>query len=713
MEFRSTVLHLRSIPLGELPPPAPRACFGRDELIGRIIGLAENLAPIALIGAGGIGKTSVALAVLHHDRIKERFGDNRRFIRCDQFPASRATFLSRLSKVIGASVENPEDVIPLRPHLSSKEMIVILDNAESILDPQGVNAREIFAVVEELSQFSNICLCITSRITTIPSDCRCLDVPTLPMDAARSAFYHIYGHDERPDLIDDILEQLDFHPLSVTLLATVAYHNKWDTPRLAREWGQRQTDVLQTEHDRSLASTIELSLASPMFQALCSDARDLLGVVAFFPQGVYENNLDWLFSRRSTFDKFCVLSLTHRSNGFITMLAPLRDFFCPKKPELSPLLLTVKKRYFHRLSVSLIPENPDFGETRWITSEDVNVEHLLEIFTSIDANSDEVWKACTDFMGHLYWHKPRLIVLGPKIEKLPDDHRSKPECLFALSRLFERVGNDTECKRLLIRTLQLRRDRGDDYWVADTLKRLSDANRIMGHREEGIKQAKEALEIFEHLRNAAGQAECLINLAWLLWEDEQLDAAEEAAFRAIDLIPEKDHQSLVYGSHFVLGKIYHSKDEREKAISHFEVALGIASSFDWHGRLFWIHFSLAQLFSKEDKFGDAHTHIERAKSHAVNDAYCLGRAMELQARVWFKQDRFEEARSEALCTVGVYEKFGATQDMERCERLLKRIQEKLDGPVASVQSDSNRELLQLVLLPARTDLPFSLARTQP
>ena len=125
-------------------------------------------------------------------------------------------------------------------------------------------------------------------------------------------------------------------------------HATWD--RLAQEFDTCRMQVPRVDYNKNVAATIELSLASPMFRELGPDAHDLLSIVAFFPRGIDENNLDWFFptipDRKNVLD---VLSLTYRSNGFITMLAPLRDYLHQEDPALSPQLRTTKECHIRRL----------------------------------------------------------------------------------------------------------------------------------------------------------------------------------------------------------------------------------------------------------------------------------------------------------------------------------------------------------------------------
>jgi hypothetical protein len=79
-------------------------------------------------------------------------------------------------------------------------------------------------------------------------------------------------------------------------------------------------------------------------------------------------------------------------------------------------------------------------------------------------------------------------------------------------------------------------------------------------------------------------------------------------------------------------------------------------------------FRLAELFSGESRFGDAHAH---AKLHAVNDAYSFGCTMELQARVWYDQRMFERVRSEVSHAINVYGMLRAAEDLGDCRELLQ------------------------------------------
>lgn len=105
-----------------------------------------------------------------------------------------------------------------------------------------------------------------------------------------------------------------------------------------------------------------------MSQDLGPCARGLPRATVFFPQGVDENDISWLFSILSDgtnmFNNFCILFLVYQSDGFVTMPAPLCDYLRPEDPISSPLLRTIKGRYFNRLSIHVDPGRPGLGATR-------------------------------------------------------------------------------------------------------------------------------------------------------------------------------------------------------------------------------------------------------------------------------------------------------------------------------------------------------------
>ena len=169
-------------------------------------------------------------------------------------------------------------------------------------------------------------------------------------------------------------------------------------------------------------------------------------------------------------------------------------------------------------------------------------------------------------------------MLGAKVEALSVKHPSKTLCLEMFSGLFDPVGNQAERRRILTHTLKLWREKGDDYRVANTLSYPSDTNRLLDLEGEAMEQAREALEIFERLGDTVNQANCFIRLGRALYDNKQPNAAEEAALRGIEFLPENGQQFLVCQGHRLPDKVYTSKGETEKAVYHFEMAFGIATA---------------------------------------------------------------------------------------------------------------------------------------
>ena len=164
---------------------------------------------------------------------------------------------------------------------------------------------------------------------------RSAEVPTLSGHGGQDIFYTLC-HFDRSSAMDSLIGTLDFHPLSIALLARAACEKSWDEPRIRREWDDHRTGVLNFDNNHGLATAIESVLAAPTIQKLCPAAQRTLEAIAAFPGGMEERRFGRMFSTidgvGEVIDVLCRFYLVERHDGFVRMLSPFRFHFLQQTP---------------------------------------------------------------------------------------------------------------------------------------------------------------------------------------------------------------------------------------------------------------------------------------------------------------------------------------------------------------------------------------------
>ncbi|KAF9789158.1 kinase-like domain-containing protein [Thelephora terrestris] len=309
-------------------PSSPTYFFGRDTIFEDLLSFAERSVSVTLYGAGGMGKTAIALKLLHHSRIINRFGARRYFMRCGDLEDSLESFLGRLSETLGVPLAM--DVAQLRSNVEASPCVLVLDGMDSIIDPRAHGAAEIAKAIEELGQCPKVCLLATSRMDAKVPDFRRMEVSTFPEEAARDTF-HSHCSLERSPAVYNILAELDFHPLSIVLLANAVSENRWDESALLKAWVGRKTCILMASGYGSLETYIESALRTSTIQALGTAARETLEAISNHPDGVQEFQLSKIYPEKDRMgdavNALCKFSLMYRQDGFVKMHSPFRLYF--------------------------------------------------------------------------------------------------------------------------------------------------------------------------------------------------------------------------------------------------------------------------------------------------------------------------------------------------------------------------------------------------
>jgi hypothetical protein len=185
----------------------------------------------------------------------------------------------------------------------------------------------------------HVCLVTTSRMNPDIRGFHQVEVPTLSEGGARDLFYRLCTLD-KSSAVDHLIAEVNFHPLSVDLLASCVRENNWDEATLLEAWGEGQVGVARMSYNRRLRDVIEPALSSPTIENLGVAARDVLEVIAASPLGGIEEHelANEIAGIEAVIDTLCKFSLVYRRDGTVDMLFPVRSYilefaFVPAQTE--------------------------------------------------------------------------------------------------------------------------------------------------------------------------------------------------------------------------------------------------------------------------------------------------------------------------------------------------------------------------------------------
>jgi DNA-binding winged helix-turn-helix (wHTH) protein len=124
-----------------LPVLQSRA-VGRAEVIGTLLDQLPKRRFITIVGGGGIGKTTVALAVA--EAFLPLYEDGVRFV--DLAPVNDPQFVPKaLGTALGLTVHTEDAVSRLSDFVRNKRMLVVLDSCEHVVEAAAVLAEQLLA----------------------------------------------------------------------------------------------------------------------------------------------------------------------------------------------------------------------------------------------------------------------------------------------------------------------------------------------------------------------------------------------------------------------------------------------------------------------------------------------------------------------------------------------------------------------------------------
>ncbi|KAJ7662517.1 P-loop containing nucleoside triphosphate hydrolase protein [Mycena olivaceomarginata] len=331
-------------------PAMPKIFHGREsELEDLVAILLVQPARIAILGPGGMGKTTLAMAALHSPKVAEKY-PTCYFIPCDSAHTSDS-LVATIASSLGLKASGGLVGVVTRHLSAGPPCLLILDNFETPWEPMD-GREKVEELLSLLADILHVTLMITMRGAERPRKIQWTHPflhPLMPLAeiAARQTFIDIADevHDDLE--VGQLLGLTDNIPLVIQLVASIAASEGCKTT--LERWNLERTALLSAGYDKrsNLEISIMLSLSSPRMLS-SPHAVELLSLMSLLSDGI--SDLDLVQSNipiPSIHD--CKTTLVRTSLAYIDhvgrfkVLAPIRQYIHMTRPPPTAAGATVSK----------------------------------------------------------------------------------------------------------------------------------------------------------------------------------------------------------------------------------------------------------------------------------------------------------------------------------------------------------------------------------
>ncbi|KAJ7461319.1 P-loop containing nucleoside triphosphate hydrolase protein, partial [Mycena galericulata] len=334
-------------------PAHPQIFHGRESELEHIVSiLGQDQPRIAILGTGGMGKTTLATAVIHHRAIETKYSQ-RYFISCHAMTSS-VDIISAIASHIGLdSGSSLKKVLQLLE--SDSMLLLVLDNFETPWEPMD-SRKKVEDLLAHLAAISNLAIMITMRGAERPGNIQ-WSHPFLPPlgpitdSATLRTFLDITDYHPNSDeaSITVLLGLTGNLPLAITLISSAVAYEGCDA--ILARWKVEKTHVVSDGYDKrsNLEISIMLSLSSPR---MTPDAAQLLSLLSVLPDGLSNTELiqcnlpiSNILGCKATLLRLTLAMLD--CDGRLKLLVPIREYVSSIHPPPKMLKRPVR-HYLHK-----------------------------------------------------------------------------------------------------------------------------------------------------------------------------------------------------------------------------------------------------------------------------------------------------------------------------------------------------------------------------